>query len=881
MNNVGSKAKGVIISGVRKGIASCLILGAGVLALLASRSAVNESVSVDVSGAGQQSNALFSGAGFSGESKGSATAPFATQISGAGEVETTSSDWQDLPNLSATTNVGTGGDLAITVCAEVAVTNHRMFVRALIDGAPANPDDVLFTTLPHLESHCFTFVRNAVPAGAHDVRIQWAVDEGMTGRAGVRSLNVTKIIADELRLMAVAAPSGLNVPVPPDWTDIPDLSGTIKLAGTSDLAITFSGEIVSRDARLFIRALIRRSDQAEPNPAQPDDELLLDQRDQSVRTFTFVMPGLTAGSYEITLQARADGEGIAAIGDRTLAAVGLKHTGTSRVSGLVVAAPSGSDVLTKSSAWVDMPDLQGTLDLPSNGDVAIGFSAEDGGNADGASTFVRALVDGRATSAVRLTSDARFNTGAFTWIVTNLQEGTSHEIKIQWRSDLGSPGTAVVGDRTLTAYTTETATAASVPGTVLTVTPTPVGGTTPLSVTFAEADSNVGSDAISAVNVVDESCSPLTLIEGDANADGILDPGEIWHYRCTQTFDQPGTFTNHVSATGTNVVTGESAPEETAHATVVVVLPTSHTSLSVVASPSRGVAPLEVTYTYQERNDGRVPIANVRVSDDVCSPLSRTGGDTNGNDVLDPGETWHFICTHTFREAGPFTNHAIATGTDTNTGAPAPAERASISVTVAKPPPPPPPCPPRPVINAGPFVNTMATEWSREPLTTRGERRVEWTPTGITVTGPTGTLPIPNAGGYTSRYMFIGSNNHVLILHQETNQGPINRMVTVINFCTTPPSETQVLFVASSSELGLPNIQWSQGTGDAFFIFAPVPGPLTQADGIAIYRSADGKSLCGGVPPFSPQGQLNAAATDTQLLIKVGSTVLNACNKPP
>jgi hypothetical protein len=73
-------------------------------------------------------------------------------------------------------------------------------------------------------------------------------------------------------------------------------------------------------------------------------------------------------------------------------------------------------------------------------------------------------------------------------------------------------------------------------------------------------------------------------------------------------------------------------------------------------------------------------------------------------------------------------------------------------------------------------------------------------------------------------------------------------------------------------------VQYSQGTGDAFFIFGSTG---TAAAGLGIYRSDKGTILCGGPSPVNPTGQLVGEATATQLRIKMGGTVLAACARPP
>jgi hypothetical protein len=53
-----------------------------------------------------------------------------------------------------------------------------------------------------------------------------------------------------------------------------------------------------------------------------------------------------------------------------------------------------------------------------------------------------------------------------------------------------------------------------------------------------------------------------------------------------------------------------------------------------------------VTFTYQVGNAGDVPVS-VGVSDDQCSPLTFTGGDSNGNGELDLDEVWAYTCETT------------------------------------------------------------------------------------------------------------------------------------------------------------------------------------------------------------------------------------------
>jgi hypothetical protein len=111
-------------------------------------------------------------------------------------------------------------------------------------------------------------------------------------------------------------------------------------------------------------------------------------------------------------------------------------------------------------------------------------------------------------------------------------------------------------------------------------------------------------------------------------------------------------------------------------------VPPIHTTLTESASLAHGGVPFTDTFIYRETNDGGDPISGVSVSGSICGPATYQSGDTSGNGVLDPGETWVFTCTHTFSATGTFTDTATATGTDTTSNLPAPAETASATVQV-------------------------------------------------------------------------------------------------------------------------------------------------------------------------------------------------------
>jgi uncharacterized repeat protein (TIGR01451 family) len=182
----------------------------------------------------------------------------------------------------------------------------------------------------------------------------------------------------------------------------------------------------------------------------------------------------------------------------------------------------------------------------------------------------------------------------------------------------------------------------------------------PGQVTYTYTVWNVGGDApLTDVTVTDNRCSPVTYLSGDLNNNGQLDPGENWKYDCVTTL--ASTTTNTAIATGH---TGTQTAVATAVATVVVGAPLDPPLINIVKVPSR-LVPFPfgggtVTYTYTVTNPGMVPLNNVSVTDNRCSPVNYLSGDVNGNGLLDPGEVWTYACSTNITNST--TNTATAEG---------------------------------------------------------------------------------------------------------------------------------------------------------------------------------------------------------------------------
>jgi hypothetical protein len=94
-----------------------------------------------------------------------------------------------------------------------------------------------------------------------------------------------------------------------------------------------------------------------------------------------------------------------------------------------------------------------------------------------------------------------------------------------------------------------------------------------------------------------------------------------------------------------------------------VVVPPVPPIIDVVKVPSplslpNGPGP--VTYTYTLKNIGTVPVTDVTMVGDTCSPIVLNSGDTDADSKLDLTETWVYKCTKTITET--HTNTVVATG---------------------------------------------------------------------------------------------------------------------------------------------------------------------------------------------------------------------------
>lgn len=70
-----------------------------------------------------------------------------------------------------------------------------------------------------------------------------------------------------------------------------------------------------------------------------------------------------------------------------------------------------------------------------------------------------------------------------------------------------------------------------------------------------------------------------------------------------------------------------------------------------------------VTYSYVVKATGPDPLHDVSVTDDKCAPVTYLSGDTDGDKLLDPGESWVYQCVSSADASNP-TNIGTAVGFD-------------------------------------------------------------------------------------------------------------------------------------------------------------------------------------------------------------------------
>jgi len=189
--------------------------------------------------------------------------------------------------------------------------------------------------------------------------------------------------------------------------------------------------------------------------------------------------------------------------------------------------------------------------------------------------------------------------------------------------------------------TTITASAASVDA----------GGTVDLTVT--EENNSVDTELDTVAVVVNDGTSDIaTLVwppdSGD-DGNGVLDAGETWTWTISPvTVDATTTFTatGHGTDPLGNDVTSPDYPDEQDAVTVNVLTPSTITTITASAATVAPGGTVDLTVTEENNGDVGADLTDVSVvvndgtSDIATLVAPPTSGDTDGDNVLDVGETW-------------------------------------------------------------------------------------------------------------------------------------------------------------------------------------------------------------------------------------------------
>lgn len=334
--------------------------------------------------------------------------------------------WHEVPGLSTAISSSAGDNLEISVCAEMWQQGGSVWFRALVDGEPVEPSDVVFKTGATMFDgvRSFTFVQSNVSAGQHIVEIQWRSGTKVSIRDRVLTVCAGSPGAGPIRLATSAAPSGVLIEKSSSsYSDIPGMSATVVTSAEGTLAAVFSAEAFASSGQMLVRALVDNSLMSEITFVQAGDPAR-----GGTRSYTFTRSILPAGTHEVKLQWKAVG-GKCQLGDRTLSVTAAPVAHQRSAS-----RKPRSPITLKSTGWTNL----GVTSFVANDPVsvlAVTLSAEVTSNKG--RIFVRALVDGEPAlpnDVTLIEGGPKWRASSYTFLVKNLEAGV-HSVRLEGLSD--------------------------------------------------------------------------------------------------------------------------------------------------------------------------------------------------------------------------------------------------------------------------------------------------------------------------------------------------------------------------------------------------------------------------------------------------------------
>lgn len=158
--------------------------------------------------------------------------------------------------------------------------------------------------------------------------------------------------------------------------------------------------------------------------------------------------------------------------------------------------------------------------------------------------------------------------------------------------------------------------------------------------------------------------SGIPVVSGETNS--FRTPGGVYAVTETEDPNYTRSFSGDCDAQGyVNLVSGDNkfcivTNDDIGAPVITPVVPPLIDVVKVPSPLSLPSGPGLVNYTYTLTNIGTVPVTDITMVGDSCSPIVRISGDLNNNSQLEVDEIWKFTCSATLSET--HTNTVVTTG---------------------------------------------------------------------------------------------------------------------------------------------------------------------------------------------------------------------------
>jgi M6 family metalloprotease-like protein len=343
----------------------------------------------------------------------------------AQEIKVRGSQWITIPGLATGVGSVEGDHLEISVSIEIAQPGGTTWIRALIDGIAAEPNDVAFKT-GSVQSdgvRSFTFVQHNMKSGQHLVEIQMLTSANTTVKDRVLTVHSGSPLQGWDRVVTRAAVSGPAIKGISGYTDIPGMKAYISVETLSTMAIVFSAEATMPKGMMQVRALVNGAIIGEVNWLESG----IASRG-GTRSYTFVVPDISAVDNEIEVKLQWRGIGAhPSMGDRTMT-ISAMRSDFQKVRAISPSSP----VVMKQAGWFTLAD---NIDFESTytiSNVAITVSSEV--MSTKGIVILRATLDGEdvhPSNIYLIEGGSKWRVASHTFIVKNVPAGR-HRVKVMF-----------------------------------------------------------------------------------------------------------------------------------------------------------------------------------------------------------------------------------------------------------------------------------------------------------------------------------------------------------------------------------------------------------------------------------------------------------------